>query len=103
MKAQVTYLKLPSHGKNNATRIYQWELATHHKFYNMKMNIFLQGFEFIRDYIDKFLIPTKYDQKYHVKKLEPTLNKLKERGLKCNIKKYLFGKKNGIFRFMVNT
>ena len=43
-----------------------------------KMNDLFQGFEFICEYMDKLLIPTKGDWTYHVQKLERTLNKLKE-------------------------
>ena len=55
-----------------------------------KMNDLFHGFELIRAYIDEILILTKGDQKDHVKKLELTLNKLKEQGIKCNIEKYFF-------------
>ena len=37
------------------------------------------------------LILTKGDWTDHIQKLESTLNKLKEKGLKCNIEKYFFG------------
>ena len=40
----------------------------------------------------------------HVQKLEPTLNKMKEGGLKCNIEKYFFGKtKMGYLGFWVRS
>ena len=38
------------------------------------------------------LILTKGDLTDHAHKLELTFNKLKEKGLKCNIEKYFFGK-----------
>ena len=38
------------------------------------------------------MILTERDWSDHVKKLESTLNKLKVKGLKCNIEKYFFGK-----------
>ena len=43
-------------------------------------------------YIDELLILTKGGWTYHVQKLELTLNKLKVKGLKCNIEKSFFGK-----------
>ena len=52
-----------------------------------KTNDLFHGFEFIRAYIDKLLILTKGDWEDHVEKLEPTLNKLKEICLTCNIEK----------------
>ena len=55
------------------------------------MNHLLQGFEFICAYIDEHFILTKVDWIYHVQKMELTLNKLKESGLRCNIEKSFFG------------
>ena len=40
--------------------------------------------------------------KYYVQTFERTLNEMKASGLNCNIENYLFGQKNGIFRFLVN-
>ena len=56
-----------------------------------KMNYLFHGFEFIRAFIDDVFIRTKKDWIDHIHKLELTLNKLKEKGLKCNIEKYFFG------------
>ena len=42
--------------------------------------------------MDDMLVLTKEDWTYHVQKLESTLNKLKEKGLKCNIERALFVK-----------
>ena len=42
--------------------------------------------------MDTLLILTKGDWTTNVQKVEPTLNKLKGRGLICNIKKSFFGK-----------
>ena len=68
------------------------------------MNELLYGFEFSRAYTEYFLILTKGDWRDHVKNMELTLNKLKEKGLKCNIEKSFFGKKrNRILRFLDNT
>ena len=54
------------------------------------MNNLFQVFEFISAYIDYLLISSKGYLKYHVQKLESTLNKLKDSGLTCNIKKSFF-------------
>ena len=54
------------------------------------MNDLFHGFEFIRSYIDELLILTKLDWKNHVKNLELTMNKLKFKGLKCDIEKSYF-------------
>ena len=43
------------------------------------------GFKFICAYIYEFFILTKGDWIYHVHKLELMINKLKGKGLKCNI------------------
>ena len=53
--------------------------------FQQKMNDLFHGFEFIRAYIDAILILTKGDWTDHIQKLVLTLNKLKEKGLKCNI------------------
>ena len=49
-----------------------------------KMNKMFRGFKFIRAYIDDLLIITESDWSYHLEKLEPTLQKLKDNGIKCN-------------------
>ena len=60
--------------------------------FQQKINDIFNGFEFIPEYIDELLILTKGDWIDHVQKLELTLNKLKEKGLKCNIERSLFVK-----------
>ena len=60
--------------------------------FQQKMNNLFQGFEFIPAYIDDLLILTKGDWTDHVQNLELTLNKLKGKGLKCNIENYFFRK-----------
>ena len=57
-----------------------------------KMIDLSQGFEFIRAYIYELLILTKGYWSYHVQKLELTLNKLKESGIKCDIENSFFRK-----------
>ena len=59
--------------------------------FQQKMNNLFHGFGFIRAYMDDMLILTKGDWTDHIQKLESTLNKLKEKGLKCIIEKYFFG------------
>ena len=39
----------------------------------------------------------KGDWKYHVQKLELTLKKLKEKGLKCNIENYFLGQTEMVY------
>ena len=56
------------------------------------MNNLFHGFEFIRAYIDDLLILTEGYWTDHVQKLELRLNKLKDKGLKCNIERSFFGK-----------
>ena len=51
---------------------------------------FLHGFEFIRAYIDDLLVIIRCDWFGHLVKLELTLQKLKDNGLKCNIEKSFF-------------
>ena len=55
------------------------------------MNDLFQGFEFICAYIDEILILPKGYCTYHLHDLELTQNKLKGKGIKCNIEKSLFG------------
>ena len=56
------------------------------------MNDLYHGLEFIRAYIDDLLISIKRDWTDHVHKLELTINKLKEKGLKYNIEKSFLGR-----------
>ena len=56
------------------------------------MNDLFHGFGIIRAYIDDMLILTKGHWTDHIQKLELALNKLKEKGLKCNIERHFFGK-----------
>ena len=55
-----------------------------------KMNEMFRGLELIQAYIDDLLIIMKGDWSDHLDKLELTLQKLKENGLKCNIEKSSF-------------
>ena len=55
------------------------------------MDDLFYGFEFIHAYIDEILILTKEYWKYHLHNQELTRNKLKGKGIKCNIEKSLFG------------
>ena len=55
------------------------------------MKDLFKGFKFMHTYIDGILILPKGDWPNHVYKLESTLNKLKEIGIKCNIKNSFFG------------
>ena len=57
-----------------------------------KMNEMFCGFEFIQAYIDELLIITKGDWSNHLEKMELTLQKLKDKGIKCNIKKSFLDK-----------
>ena len=56
------------------------------------MNDLFQVFELIHTYKYELLMLTKGDWTDHVQNLELTLNKLKGKGLKCNIEKSFFGK-----------
>ena len=55
-----------------------------------KLNYSFFEFEFIRAYIYGILILTELDWTDNVQNLELTLNKPKEKGLKCNSEKYFF-------------
>ena len=57
-----------------------------------KMNEIFCGLKFIRAYIDDMLITTKGDWYDQLNRLEQALQNLKDKGLKCNIKKSFFGK-----------
>ena len=72
------YKRLPM-GVANSTYVFQ-----------KKMNDLFHGFEFIRACIDDLLILTRGDWTYHIQKLESTLTKLNEKGLKFNIENYFF-------------
>ena len=60
--------------------------------FQQKMHDLFHGCEFIGAYINDPLVLTKVDWADYVHKLEITLSKLKEKWLKCNIKKYSFRK-----------
>ena len=55
------------------------------------MDDLFHGFEFIHTYIDELLILPKGYWTYHLHNMELTRNKLKGKGIKCNIEKSLFG------------
>ena len=74
------YKRLPM-GVSNSLEIFQ-----------ERMNKMFRGFDFIWAYIDDLLIITKGDWSDYFQKLEQTLQKVKDNGLKCNIKKSSFGK-----------
>ena len=59
--------------------------------FQQNINDLFHGFGFIRAYTDYLSILTKWDFIDHVQKLELTPNKLKGKGLKCNIEEYFFG------------
>ena len=56
-----------------------------------KMNEMFHGFDFIWEYINDLLIITKGDRSDNLTRLELIQQKLKDNGLKCNIKKSFFG------------
>ena len=62
------------------------------EIFQQKMSDLFNGFEFICAYIDDILILIKGDWIDYVQKLELTLNKLKEKGLKRDIENYFFRK-----------
>ena len=76
LSVKYCYKRLPM-GVSNSPDIFQ-----------KKMNDLFHGLEFIREYIDDLLILTKGDWTDHLHKLEFTMNKLKGKELKCNIKKF---------------
>ena len=83
------HIQLSENTSNLCTTILPWG-ANSPDIFQQKMNDLFHGFEFIYAYIDGILILTKGDWTDHVQKLELTLNKLKENGLKFNIEKSLF-------------
>ena len=70
------YKRLPM-GVSNSPEIFQ-----------EKMNEMFRGLGFIQAYINYLLIITKGDWSYHLEKMERTLHKLEDNGLKCNIKNH---------------
>ena len=58
--------------------------------FQQNMNDIFHGFYFICAYKEEIFILTKGDWKYHVHKLELTLNKPKEKGIKFNNDNSLF-------------
>ena len=94
------HIRLSENASNLCTIILLWEkyrykrlpmkVANSPDILQQIMNYLYHGFEFICAYIDVMLILTKGDCNDHVHKLELTLNKLKEKGLYCNIERYLF-------------
>ena len=66
-------------------------VAKYWDIFKQNMNDSFNKFEFIHAYIDEILILIKRYWTDHVQKLEITPNKLKEKWLKCNFEKWLFG------------
>ena len=66
-------------------------VANYPSNFQYNMNDLFHGFKYIRAYIDEHLVLTKGDWTDHLQKLELTLNKLKLKGLKCNIEDLFFG------------
>ena len=59
-----------------------------------KMSTLLGDLEYVRTYIDDLLITTKSDWQDHLHHLDIIFHRLREAGLKINVKKFFFGKKN---------
>ena len=55
------------------------------------MNDLFHGLEFICEYIDDVSILAKGYWTDHIHNIELTLNKIKEKGLKCDIERSFFG------------
>ena len=53
-------------------------IANSPDMFQQKKDDLFHGFEFIHSHIDELLMSTKEDWKYHVQKLELTINKLKK-------------------------
>ena len=66
-------------------------VANYLDIFQQKMNDLIHGFEFIHAYKYELLILKKVNWADHIQNLESTVNKLKEKGLKCDIEKKLFG------------
>ena len=94
------HIRLSDNASNSCTTIiprrkYRYKrlpmgIANSPENFQQKINDLFHGFEFICVYMDEILILTKGNWIDHVHKLELTLNKLKEIGLKYNIEKSLF-------------
>ena len=67
-------------------------VANSPEIFQQNMNDLFHVFGFIRSYIYDILILTKGYWTDHTQKLELTLNKLKEKGLKFNIERSFSGK-----------
>ena len=57
-----------------------------------RMSDLFQGMEYVRAYLDDLLILSKGDWNDHIEKLDRTLSKLAEAGLKVNCEKSFFGR-----------
>ena len=57
-----------------------------------RMNILMQGLEFVRAYIDDLLILSTGSWKDHLDKLETVFQRVQKSGLKINAKKSFFGR-----------
>ena len=94
------YIRLSKNASNLCTIILPWGKYRYKRLpmgvsnspdiFQQKMNDLFHGFEFIRAYIDDLLVLIKVYWTDPVQKLELTLNKLKGKGLKCNIEKSIF-------------
>ena len=62
------------------------EVTNYPEIFQQNMNDLFHGFAFICAYIDDTLIFIKGDWTYHARKLELTLNKMKEKDLNIRLK-----------------
>ena len=95
------HIRLSKNASNLCTIILPWGKYSYKRLtmvvakspdiFQQKMNDLFHGFEFIRAYMDDILILTIREWKYHIQKLELTLNKMKEKLPGCNIVKSFFG------------
>ena len=68
------------------------EVSNSPELFEEKMNEMFRGFEFIQAYINNLLIITKDNLSHHLEKLELKLQKLRDNGIKCNIKNHSLDK-----------
>ena len=94
-------IRISQQGSNLCTIILPWGkyrykrllmgVSNSQEIFQEKINKMFRGLEFIRPYINDLLMITKGDWSDHLEKMEQTLQKIKDNGLKCNVEKSFFG------------
>ena len=96
------HIELSPHSKRLCTIVLPWGkfeyqrlpmgLCNSPDIFQEKMSTLMQDLEYVRAYIDDLLVITNGSMEDHLEKLSVVLNKLRDAGLKVNVKKSFFAR-----------